>query len=98
MKFCYKHDDVPKTEHFVVVQFASLFIPGDERSRSHPGHGYLEHTEQVAKYMSFDTKDEWESFIHHNVQKLGEFVAMRVIPADTTISVKVAIADDRRQQ
>lgn len=39
-------EQIPKTPHFAMIIFdsESMTIPGDERSRTNPGHGYPEHT------------------------------------------------------
>jgi hypothetical protein len=43
-------DRIPQEEHFAVVYSDSIFIPGDERSRTNPGHGYPDYeTRQVYK-------------------------------------------------
>lgn len=60
-------DDVPKGHHYAVIIYKSnsVFIPGDERSRTHPGHGYPERYETYESfehYVSQD-KEEWEAFV-----------------------------------
>lgn len=42
-----KPSDVPEAEHFAVLVYktSSTYVPGDERSRTNPGHGYPAHTE-----------------------------------------------------
>lgn len=32
--------DIPEDVQYVIFQQSSQHIPGDERSRNHPGHGY----------------------------------------------------------
>lgn len=43
--------DMPQGEHYAIVEFSSIHVPGDERSRTNPGHGYSAHTESVVKYI-----------------------------------------------
>jgi hypothetical protein len=62
-----KIEDVPKGHHYAVLVYksSSVFIPGDERSRTNPGHGYPERYEtydSFEHYVSLD-KGEWESFV-----------------------------------
>lgn len=39
-KHCYSPSDIPKKEHWAILDFVTVHIPGDERSRTNPGHGY----------------------------------------------------------
>lgn len=47
--------DVPNEPHFAVIIYGvrSIYIPGDERSRTNPGHGYPGGTER------FDDIEHW---------------------------------------
>jgi hypothetical protein len=56
---CYVNskDDIPDGPHYLILKFSSISIPGDERSRTHPGHGYPARSETVVKaevYLSED--------------------------------------------
>jgi hypothetical protein len=84
-----KKDDVPKGHHYAIIVYktSSVFIPGDERSRTNPGHGYPERYESYDSFEHYVTEDkvEWENFIKalhfkhetnfifFEVQKLGSF-------------------------
>lgn len=84
-----KKDDVPKGHHYAIIIYKSdsVYIPGDERSRTNPGHGYPARTETIESFEHYVTEDkaEWESyvkalhfrnagnFIFFEVQKLGSF-------------------------
>lgn len=48
-------NEVPEGPHFMVIIYdtTSVYVPGDERSRTNPGHGYPEHTD------TFDTFEQW---------------------------------------
>lgn len=48
-------NDVPNEPHFAVILYGtrSVHIPGDERSRTNPGHGYPAHTD------TFDDIEHW---------------------------------------
>lgn len=63
MKYVSDESGFPKQTHFAVLVFDSIFVPGDERSRTHPGHGYPEHTESVVKYIVFDSKEDLEKWV-----------------------------------
>lgn len=48
-------NDVPSDPHFAVIIYGTrnIWVPGDERSRTNPGHGYPEHTDH------FDDIEHW---------------------------------------
>lgn len=91
-RYCDKADDIPKTEHFAILEFSSINIPGDERSRTHPGHGYPATTENVVKYLCFTDQAEWERVVRSRAENGAKnFVAIKVNPANLELSVKVNI-------
>ena len=56
-------EDLPPGEHFVILTFGTITIPGDERSRTHPGHGYPESTETTIGCEVFQTEEGWKAEI-----------------------------------
>tara|TARA_Y100000310_G_C20139183_1_gene559475 strand:+ start:109 stop:411 length:303 start_codon:yes stop_codon:yes gene_type:complete len=56
---CTKKNEVPNGPHYVILKFSSVTIPGDERSRKCPGHGYPEHSVSYAVYVAYEDKVEW---------------------------------------
>lgn len=59
--------DVPTERHFAVLIYKvhSYTIPGDERSRTNPGHGYPEHTESthVVEHWVTLSQDDLATFV-----------------------------------
>lgn len=53
-------NDVPNTPHFAVIIFntRTVHIPGDERSRTNPGHGYPAEDLSYNDYHYFITTDK----------------------------------------
>jgi hypothetical protein len=53
--------DLPIAPYYLLIQFKteSVFIPGDERSRNSPGHGYPDDTMvfETPKMLVFDSFD-----------------------------------------
>jgi hypothetical protein len=56
-------NEIPDEEHFAIIKFKSITIPGDERSRTHPGHGYPESTETIVEYIAFPTETDLLMYI-----------------------------------
>ena len=59
-KFVSSADDMPDGLHWAIITGERVTIPGDERSRTHPGHGYPEHTKSYITYEAFSDKAEFE--------------------------------------
>ena len=63
MKYIDSETEILNTPHFAALVFEFVMIPGDERSRSNPGHGYPEHSESVVKYIEFCSRKDMESWV-----------------------------------
>ena len=52
--------DVPDGTHYAIIVYKTRMIhhEGDERSRTHPGHGYPAHSEDVESFEHFVTLDK----------------------------------------
>jgi len=85
-------DHIPKEPHWAIIEFSLIHVPGDERSRTHPGHGYPAHTETQITYKAFTDEDEW-AFAVEELERQGrvEYKAMKVIPARVSTHVRVDI-------
>jgi hypothetical protein len=51
--------DIPVGKHWAIMTFGSITIPGDERSRTNPGHGYPESTQTTTTYKLFESEADW---------------------------------------
>lgn len=85
-------NEVPAGPHYAIFESNSIYIPGDERSRQYPGHGYPASTEYFISYIAFDTKAEWEADIQERVARnnTDKFVAVHITPA--VIETKVVVS------
>jgi hypothetical protein len=94
MKPVQQISDIPQGEHYVIVEIASVDIPGDERSRTNPGHGYPAHTEHYTRMRVTTDRAVWEKEIADMVQEsprgAEKFVAYHV-PAIAKISRSVKV-------
>jgi len=63
-------DDIPDGDHYAVLVYktTSTHVPGDERSRSNPGHGYPAHTVTNTSFEHWVTQDE--SLLQKKVERL----------------------------
>lgn len=69
-------------------------IPGDERSRSHPGHGYPEHTEEYTELVTFADKAAMEAWVKRETTGYSKptfkLIRYEELTYETTVSVKVS--------
>lgn len=94
MKYVHNREDIPKEKHLAAIVFDSIYVPGDERSRTHAGHGYPGGTEQKLNYIVFTDKQDCEKWIgEQESRKYGSPTPYVIIEAnklgvETKISVK----------
>lgn len=88
-KYCNTSSDVPKDEHYAIIEFSSIYIPGDERSQTNPGHGYPASSEPVSHYIAFTDKEAWQAEVVEKTNRKDNFVALHVRPAQVKIQVTV---------
>lgn len=74
---------------YIVITKSSMYIPGDERSRTNPGHGYPERYEEVQNVRRLRSKQELESYILAYGEKDAEIY--KVQPVKVTRHVSLAI-------
>lgn len=90
---------IPEGEHWAVIihKTQSLFIPGDERSRTNPGHGYPEHTETVEtmQYFPFQSKElaaEYVEYLVDDKYAPTKLQDIRVLHVNSTVSPRLKVA------
>ena len=66
--------DIALTKAYLILKPTSVHIPGDERSRTNPGHGYGPETKNSWDIWSCGTVEEWESQIKAMTAKGEDFV------------------------
>lgn len=74
----------------------SVSIPGDERSRTNPGHGYPAHTETYLEMVEFADKPAMEAWVASQTRggyapsfKLIQYEELRY---ETSVSVTVKVS------
>ena len=84
----------PDHEHFAVLVFGTKSIPGDERSRTNPGHGYPSGYETTTEYIYFINDQDLKSWVKEQGEKC-KFVVLKVKPLQVqkTISIEIKELD-----
>jgi len=94
VKYCHYAKDIPEGDHFAIVVNRSITIPGDERSRTNPGHGYPESTEHFFEYIAYTDRVEWEEEIRKRMTATygnKDFVALKVEKASIKLQTIVTV-------
>jgi hypothetical protein len=86
MKYIHSLSDIRNINHYAVILFQSVTIPGDERSRTAPGHGYPEHTEHYCEYIEFDDEKELRAWLHTHGHEKYLLIDAKVLKVEKKIT------------
>jgi hypothetical protein len=78
--------------HFAIICTESVFIPGDERSRQNPGHGYPDETREYSVYKPFDTIEQMTSWIKM-YGKNKKYTAIKSTPLQVSVVETIEIKE-----
>jgi hypothetical protein len=88
MKHVSQKSDLPTSEHLAVLIFSQRYVEGDERSRTHPGHGYPASYENEVKYVAFKSHEELTEWVSKNER--ASFAVINAVPK--TIQTKLSVS------
>lgn len=91
-----KKEHAPKVEHWAIFKFSTIHIPGDERSRTNPGHGYPASDEPVINYEAYLDRAEWEKEVQHLESLVfgdKNYFAVKITPAVITTKVTIEVKE-----
>ena len=90
--WAHKIEDIPSEEHYAIIEFGSIYIPGDERSRTNPGHGYPAETRTTIEYIMFEDEETWEEEIRKRLdrnEKNWKAVVVKPAKIETHHEIKI---------
>lgn len=90
-RFVNRIEKLPKGHGWAILRNKNIYVPGDERSRRHPGHGYPAHNEEVVSIEFFDDFAELEEQVDIEVKRGNDFKVVSLTPLEVTTEVKVNI-------
>lgn len=84
---------VPQSPHFQILVFGSIYVPGDERSRTNPGHGYPASNEPTISLQVFTLNQhaEFEAEVARLERNKERYVAQRVEPFNVKVNVSLTL-------
>ena len=78
---------------YAIIETDSIYHEGDERSRTHPGHGYPAHTERITKIREYNDRCMWETHIKSEARRGREVRAIVFKEVDIVVEATVKIED-----
>ena len=82
---------MPDTSHWAIITTTNTYIPGDERSRTNPGHGYPEHYVESINYESFTDYDKFLARVTQMSTRKETFKAILANPIEVKTTVTVSV-------
>jgi hypothetical protein len=84
---------IPKTEHWAILSETSHYIPADQRSIDHPGHGYPAETVTSISYQVFDSEEKLlaELTSLHRYTSRRNYRAIHVNPLEVVTDVSIKL-------
>lgn len=81
-------------EFFAAFVEDSYTVPGDERSRTNPGHGYPEHTVTHTTVREFDNEAELKRWVGEQAKSVysPKYRIVRCTPVQVTTEVKINLS------
>ena len=82
-------------DKYGIIDKTTQHIPGDERSRTHPGHGYGEHTITTTRITEYKDKGEWERAIERKMKptfgspEKFRAIVYREVDVSTTVNIHI---------
>lgn len=83
--------NIPATKHWAIITTSRIYIPGDERSRTNPGHGYPEHYEETINYESFTDYDKFCKKVEQLAARKDSFIAIEAHPFEVKTRIEVSL-------
>lgn len=93
MPFPTRVGELPEGLFYAILRPESVAIPGDERSRTNPGHGYPEHTESYWSLETFANDAEWKKEIERicrsGLKEDFKAVICKVAKIERTVEINI---------
>lgn len=85
--------NIPQGQHYAALLFESqsIYHEGDERSRTHPGHGYPAYTEYIdtTKYIPFENEAKLKEWALKAEKDKKKYQIILVKPISLSFETKI---------
>lgn len=92
MKYITNPTDIPKGTQYAALVSGSVYIPGDERSKTNPGHGYPAENKPIIQFVCFADQNEMKNWVAKEELSRYSQKAYKIIeftPLEIAVSVNV---------
>lgn len=76
-------------EFFIVIEKSTVYHEGDERSRTHPGHGYPAYSEEVDRIRRFTDEASLVMHVKRNINDLQKMEILRCSKVEISTTVQL---------
>jgi len=90
-KYAHSINDIPIEEHWAIIKNESITIPGDERSRTAPGHGYPEHIEHYFSYEIYYTEEKFKQALADYFHSRWDATSVRGVHVNKSYTQRVSV-------
>jgi hypothetical protein len=84
--------EIKINEQFAVIIWRAEYHEGDERSRTHPGHGYPAYTTEFQEFKPFEDENEFKKWVEFQ-EKSGSgkerYQAIKYVPLLISTSISI---------
>lgn len=76
---------------WLIVKSRNIYHEGDERSRTHPGHGYSAYTETVEDTTRFINYDAFFNEVDELMKRGDKFLAYEAVQLTVTATTNISV-------
>ena len=84
-----RKEQMPEEEHYAILTFVTVHIPGDLRSQQMPGHGYPAHDEPYTQYTVYPNQEAWHKAIIELEKWKKPYIPLRSKPVSITVQTTI---------
>ena len=87
---------LPETEHWAIITTEQIYIDGDERSRTNPGHGYPAHTVENISYEAFTNYAAFKTKVENLNARNKSFQMISAVPLVLKTEITITTQEIKR--
>lgn len=78
---------------WIITKTKNIYHEGDERSRTHPGHGYPAYTETVKTYDEYESEDGFYEEVRRLISNKEKFEAYSAKKLKFTTKLEISVVE-----
>lgn len=81
--------NIPKDLHWAIVKISKTYYEGDERSKTHPGHGYPADYDENLLYIPYNNYETFKKEVEFLTKTRANFIAIEAKPFKVTTKIDI---------